>query len=124
VTGAQPRTDRGAATAELAVALPALVFVVLLAVSAVAVMTAQLRCVDAAREAARSAARGETTAVVRDTARRVAPAGAGVTVTSTEDRVSVMVSTRIRLLSGRGPSVTVEARAVATVEPGVGEVGR
>ena len=123
MTHPDPRADRGTVTAEIAVALPALVVLVMAAVTAVAVVTAQLRCVDAAREAARAAARGEPPAAVRDVARRAAPSGAGVTLASTGDRVSVAVSTDVRLLSGRGPSITVEGRAVAATEPGVAEVG-
>jgi Flp pilus assembly protein TadG len=114
------RADRGAATVEIAIALPSLVVVVMAAVTAVAVVTAQLRCLDAAREGARAAARGEPPAAVRDIARQVAPAPAGVTVTAEAGRVAVDVSTTVRLLSGRGPSITVEGRAVAAAEPGVG----
>jgi len=110
-------------TAEIAVALPALVVLLMAAVAAIAVVTAQLRCVDAAREAARAAARGEPPAAVRDVARRAAPSGAGVTMASTGDRVSVVVSTDVRLLPGRGPSIRVEGNAVAAPEPGVAEGG-
>jgi Flp pilus assembly protein TadG len=110
--------DRGTATAEIAVALPALVFLVMAAVAVITVVTAQLRCIDAAREAARAAARGEAAAVARDIALQAAPAGSGVTLTATRDRVSVAVSARVRLLS-RGPSLTVEGRAVAMPEPGI-----
>ncbi len=49
--------DRGSVTAELAVALPALVLLLLAGLTAVQAVTVQLRCVDAAREAARAAAR-------------------------------------------------------------------
>jgi hypothetical protein len=120
VTGPDVRADRGAATVEIAVALPSLVVVVMAAVAAVAVVTAQLRCLDAAREAARAAARGEAPAAVGEIARQVAPARAGVTVTTEAGRVAVGVSTTVRLLSGRGPSIIVEGRAVAAAEPGVG----
>ena len=114
------RADRGAATVEIAVALPSLVVIVMVAVAAVTVVTAQLRCVDAAREGARAAARGEGAAIVRDIAGQVAPGRASVTVTVEAGRVAVGVSTTIRLLSGRGPSITVVGRAVAAAEPGVG----
>ena len=63
------------ATAEVAVALPALVLLVAAAMTAVSMVTAQLRCVDAAREAARAAARGEGATVVRSLAERSAPGG-------------------------------------------------
>ena len=47
-------------TAETAVVLPVLLLVLAGAVAAVVVVGAQLRCVDAAREGARAAARGES----------------------------------------------------------------
>jgi Flp pilus assembly protein TadG len=50
------RTEAGMVTAEFAVALPAFVLVVLAALCGVALVTAQLRCVDAAAVAARMAA--------------------------------------------------------------------
>ncbi|MDP9241529.1 MAG: pilus assembly protein, partial [Actinomycetota bacterium] len=53
------RSDGGSVTAELATALPVLVFLLAVALGAVGAVTAQLRCVDAAREGARAAARGE-----------------------------------------------------------------
>ena len=48
-------------TAETAVVLPVLLLVLAGAVAAVVVVGAQLRCVDAAREGARAAARGDAT---------------------------------------------------------------
>ena len=50
--------DGGMATAELAVVLPTLVLVIAVGLTMVSVVLAQVRCVDAAREAARAAARG------------------------------------------------------------------
>ena len=52
--------EAGMVTAETAVVLPVLLLVLVCAVAAVTVVGAQLRCVDAAREGARAAARGET----------------------------------------------------------------
>jgi TadE-like protein len=116
--------DRGSVTAEIAVALPALVVLVMAALSAVAVAIAQLRCVDAAREAARAAARGDALPVVRGIARHSAPPQAAVTVTAHGDQVSVAVSANVRLLSGRAPAIAVEGRAVAAIETGSTGVGR
>ena len=48
------------ATAELAVAIPTLVLVLFVALSALATVTDQVRCVDAARATARALARGRT----------------------------------------------------------------
>jgi Flp pilus assembly protein TadG len=105
------------ATAEVAVALPALVLLVAAAMTAVSVVTAQLRCVDAAREAARSAARGESAAVVRSLAERSAPVGSAVHVTSGGPEVEATVSALADPVGGLLPSFRVHASAVALREP-------
>ena len=63
-------------TAETAVVLPVLLLVLAGAVAAVTVVGAQLRCVDAAREGARAAARGETPPPSPGSCGRAAPDGA------------------------------------------------
>ena len=108
--------DRGFATAEAAVALPVLVVLLVAALSAVAGVTAQMRCVDAARETVRAAARGDTGAPA--VGRRVAPSGAAVSVTRDSRMVRSVVSARVRPLGPWFPAVTVRATAVAVVEPG------
>ncbi|TFV57946.1 UNVERIFIED_ORG: pilus assembly protein TadE [Bacillus sp. AZ43] len=111
-------------TAETAVVLPVLLLVLAGAVAAVVVVGAQLRCVDAAREAARAAARGEETAVVLELAARAAPDGATTTVEPDGDRVRVRVNARIAPLGPVPMAVTVSAEAVALAEPGgAGEPG-
>ena len=82
-------------TAETAVVLPVLLLVLAGAVAAVTVVGAQLRCVDAAREGARAAARGESVAVVTGLAGRAAPEGAVTTVSPDAEEVRVTVSARI-----------------------------
>jgi Flp pilus assembly protein TadG len=111
------RRDGGMATAELAVALPAVVLVIAAGMSAVSVMTAQLRCVDAAREAARAAARGENQTVVRSVAGQSGPVGAAVVVGGDAGSVTVTVSAETRTGGGLLPSFRVEATAVARREP-------
>jgi len=105
---ATPRAvrDGGAATAELAVSLPALMLMVFVALTAVASVRTQLECVDAAREAARAAARGESGVD--------AAAADGETVRAT-------VSARVHPLGGRLPGFDVGATAVASAEPGVAD---
>jgi hypothetical protein len=77
---------------------------------------AKLRCIDAARSAARLAARHETNAVALSTARAAGPAGAVVHLSSGPDLVRVQVSARVPLpLPGR-PTVEVGATSVAQVE--------
>jgi Flp pilus assembly protein TadG len=111
------RRDGGTATAELAVVLPVLVLVIGAAMTAVSVLLAQLRCVDAAREAARAAARGEPAAVVRAAAARAAPDGAGVAVAEGRQEVTVTVSARAGATGGLLPAFRVTATAVAVREP-------
>ena len=116
------RGDRGMVTAETAMVLPALVVVVCVAVSAIAVATAQLRCVDAAREAARAAARGEGASVVRTFAAQAAPGSARVSVSLVGDRAQVTVTATLHPLGRLLPEISVRARAVGVREPG--ESGR
>lgn len=111
------RRDHGMATAELAVALPAVVLVIVAGMSAVSVLTAQLRCVDAAREAVRAAARSESGTVVQSLAARAAPAGATVAITGNESEVTVTVSAESRSAGGLVPAFRVAAVAVALREP-------
>ena len=121
------RRDAGMVTAETAVLLPVLVVVLAAAVFVLACVAAQLECVDAARSAARAAARGEPTAVVTRTAARLGPADASVDVGAGSEvagtaTVEVVVRAQVRPFGRalRGlPAVGVSARAVAAVEPGV-----
>ena len=85
-------------TAETAVVLPVLLLVLAGAVAAVVVVGAQLRCVDAAREGARAAARGESAATVASLAGQAAPDGARVATATDGDRVTVTVSVRVQPL--------------------------
>lgn len=111
------RRDGGTATAELAVVLPVLVLLVVTAMTAVSVLVAQLRCVDAAREGARAAARGEPATAVQAAAGRGAPPGATVDVAGEEEDVRVTVSARAGVAGGLLPEFSVTATAVAVREP-------
>jgi hypothetical protein len=106
-------------TAETAVVLPVLLLVLAGAVAAVTVVGAQLRCVDAAREGARAAARGDDVATVRNLVRRAAPDGMAVTVTQDGDDVRVVVTGRVPVLGPVPLDVEISAEAVARLEPGV-----
>ena len=113
------RGDEGTATAETAVVLPALVLVVVFALWAVAAVTAQLRCVDAASTAARALARGETSAASVAAARAAAPVGARIVVSRSGGLVVVVVRADVRLpgpWSGSLPALSLAGRAVAPVE--------
>jgi Flp pilus assembly protein TadG len=109
--------DDGMVTAETAVVLPVLLFVLAGAVAAVTVVGAQLRCVDAVREGARAAARGEDVATVRTLVLRAAPDGMTVSVTQAGDDVRVGVAGRIAPLGPIALDVGVSAEATARLEP-------
>jgi Flp pilus assembly protein TadG len=111
-------------TAETAVVLPVLLLVLAGAVAAVTVVGAQLRCVDAAREGARAAARGDDTAAVTALVSRAAPAGATTAVEVAGEQVRVTVVADVAALGPVPLRVTVKAEAVAIREPAVqGEPG-
>ena len=110
-------------TAETAVVLPVLLLVLAGAVAAVTVVGAQLRCVDAAREGARAAARGEDVATVRALVLRAAPAGMTVSVVHDGEDVRVGVSGRITPLGPVPLSVGVSAEAAGRLEPAVTGAG-
>lgn len=67
-------------TAELAATIPTLIFVLLIAVNAVMIGINQVRCVDAARVAARAAARGDSATAVQEVGARAGPSGSTVVV--------------------------------------------
>lgn len=118
------RDESGMVTAETAVVLPVLLLVLAGAVAAVTVVGAQLRCVDAAREGARAAARGEQTALVAALAGRAAPDGAATTVAVDGATVTVTVAAEVAALGPVPLRVPVQAVAVAQREPGTAaEVG-
>ncbi len=109
--------ERGTATAELAVVLPAVVLLALLGIWSVLLGAAQLRCVDAAGVGARAVARGEPVEVVRAVVAEVAPAGSQVEIGRDGDRVVVEVRARVRLpWPGSGGGVELGDRAVAWSE--------
>lgn len=116
----------GAVTAETAVVLPALVAVLAAAVWVVSLAGATLRCVDAAREAARALARGETVASARLLAQQVAPPGADVRTSSDGGLLRVTVQAPAHPpgpVLGRLPTVTVTGDAVTVAEGGELDAG-
>ena len=104
--------DTGASTVEAAFALAALVSVLVLCLAGISAVSAQVRCIDAAREAARLAARGDAQAVTV-VVRRIAPAGASVRLHSEGDLVVARVTVRPVLL----PGLAIAAEAVSAAEP-------
>lgn len=113
------RGERGAVTAELAMALPLLLAVTTGLVWLLAVGSAQVRAVDAARETARAVARGDAVddAVARGV--RVAPDGAQVSVEQGAADVRVVVTGTVDGPAGMFgflPAVRLHAEAVAAPE--------
>jgi hypothetical protein len=97
-----------------------LVLLLLAGLTAVGAVTTKGQCVDAAREGALAAARGEPGVAA---ASRVAPSGAQVTVEPGGDLVTVTVRASVRVLGGGLPGLTVQAVAVAAREPVATESG-
>ncbi|MGQ0632333.1 MAG: TadE family type IV pilus minor pilin [Sporichthyaceae bacterium] len=111
------RGDRGAVTAELALAMPALVLVLAAAVWVISVVGAALACADAARAGARAAARGESAEQIRAVVRDVGPQRSRVTHRVENGLVTVAV--RVRLPAPWGlpvPGLDVGGQAVAALE--------
>jgi hypothetical protein len=98
---------------EAAFAIAALVAVLILCVSGLSAVSMQVRCIDAAREAARLAARGDDGSA-SDAAQRIAPDGAAVQLRRDGEWVVATVTARSSLL----PGITVAAQTVAAAEPG------
>jgi hypothetical protein len=89
------------------------VAVLVLCLAGIAAVSMQMRCVDAAREAARLSARGDPRAAV-EVARRIAPSGAQVQVHRDGDLLVATVVAHSKLL----PQLEIAARAVSAAEPG------
>ncbi|GAB98242.1 hypothetical protein BJY21_002827 [Kineosphaera limosa] len=87
-------------TAEFVTALPAIMLILFLALTVLGVAFDQIRCLDAARAAARSASRGDSPGEVRRIAQRLAPPDATVAISG-------------------GPVVTVEVRSPARTIAGL-----
>ena len=113
----------GMVTAEAALVIPVLVALAAALAWVVALGVVQVRLVDAAREAARVAARGEAAAEVQQAALSAAPDGSTVRVYRNGDswvaEVSVQVGTDLPLV-GLLPAVGMSARAVSVAEPSSG----
>lgn len=109
--------DTGMVTAEIAVAMPVLMVLLAVGLTAVTVIAAQMRCVDAAREAARALARGDSISAARSLASAAGPRGAALTTSTAGDRVETTVRARVATVGGLFPAFSVHAEAVALREP-------
>ncbi|WP_291278004.1 TadE family protein [Galactobacter sp.] len=105
--------QRGSVTAELAVLMPVILFVILTVVGAAVVGSGQVRVQQAAGAIAREHARGDggTVNVVR-----VAGDGAAAKVSESGGWTTVTVQRQIPLWKAFGPGITVKATALARSE--------
>lgn len=113
--------DTGMVTVETAILLPALAALLAGLLWVIAAVVGQVRCIDAAREAARLAARGDPAGSVTAVARRIAPPGAGVTISRRDGQVVATVTARQGALGGwadRLGGMALKAEATATDETG------
>ncbi|MFA4084852.1 TadE family type IV pilus minor pilin [Mycobacteroides salmoniphilum] len=92
--------------------MAALVAVLVLCSAGIQAVSMQVRCVDAAREAARLVARGDDSDA-RAVARRMAPRGAVLEVRRDGDYAVARVAATSRLL----PAITIAAESVSAMEP-------
>jgi hypothetical protein len=118
--------DAGMATAELAVALPALALLLAVCLYAVAVVTAQLRCVDAAGLAARLAGRGEAAATVQRATLLAAPQNASVEVRRNAGLVTAQVDAvvDVPILGALLPGFHVHAAATGVDDASANSSGQ
>jgi secretion/DNA translocation related TadE-like protein len=112
------RVDEGVVTAEFAIALPTVMLVLATLLATATVALNHMRCIDAARAAARAAARNDPAVDVVTIARELGPPKAQVASASQGDRVVVTVSAPVTLRFPGSPTVWVSSSAVAVREVG------
>jgi hypothetical protein len=111
-------SERGYVTAETAMVLPTLVGLGLALVFIVVAAAAQLRCSDAAWEAARGLARGEPPGYAALAVHRFGPAGASADVSAVDGSVFTQVSVRLPIGNALLPAIHVVGHAQIACEPG------
>lgn len=110
-------SDRGSVTVEAALVLAVLVVVVASCLAGIGCVVAQMRCADAAREAARLAGRGDNTAAAAAVS-QIGPSGAVLSLAVAGDLVTATVS--VGAVNGLLPGVTIRASASAANEVAAG----
>lgn len=114
----RPARERGSSTAEFAVILPALVFVLGLVLGAAAVGMVQLRLEESARLGARAAARGDTAQTVQSIVQEVQPgASSSVSLEGTYTRVTVSAAAPGIIGRLTGWELTADAQALTEHVP-------
>lgn len=110
----KPAGDCGMVTVETAIALMAFITVLGLALGTISAAIDQLKCTDAAREAARLTARGEQDRA-KPAAQRIAPPGAAVEIKTDGEEIHVTVDAAP--IAGMIPGLHLHAEAYAISEP-------
>lgn len=113
------RGERGMVTAEAALVVPFLIAVTVTLSWALAVGATQVRLLDAAREGARLAGRGESAEAVQAAVRRAGPEGTRVDVSRSDGTVRVRLEAQVSPdlpLLGDLPGVSLQSQAVAVTE--------
>jgi Flp pilus assembly protein TadG len=113
------RGEDGFVTAELALALPTLVLVLVAGIWLQSAVALHARCQDAARAGARAAARGDSDGQIRSALATALPSGATVGIARAGGVVTVSVSAPASAPAGLADLVsapTLRAAAVAAVE--------
>jgi Flp pilus assembly protein TadG len=103
-------------TVETAICLGGVLIALALVLSGLSALLGQIQCTDAAREAARLVARGETEQA-RRVAEQIAPSGSTVTITITVTGDTVAVTVAARPVGDLLPGLTTHAQAYAVREP-------
>ena len=114
-----PDSERGYVTAETALLLPVLLGIGYALALVVLIAADQIRCGDAAWEAARALARGVSTTQLSDIAARYAPAGAHTSAWSKDGSLTVEVDRDQSIASRFLPSIQISATATVPCEPRV-----
>lgn len=105
-------SSAGSSTVEAALAIATLVVVLVLCLAGITAVSMQVRCIDAAREAARLAARGDERVAV-EVARRIAPPAARVQLHRDGQFLVASVIAHSNLL----PGLDIGADAISVAEP-------
>ncbi|GLU47215.1 TadE family type IV pilus minor pilin [Nocardiopsis ansamitocini] len=116
--GDRPGRERGTVTAEIAVSLPCLVFVLGVAIAAVHAAAVHLTCVDAARIGARALARGDAEPVIHTLVASLAPEHAQITLSRNGETVEVSVTAPVHIIPGLPAPASAVGTAVVPTEPG------
>lgn len=115
----RPGDEDGMVTAEAAVVIPVLLLVAAVCGWVIAIGAAQVRVIDAAREGARLAGRGEAPSVVDSAIEQAGPDGATGSISPGSDTVTVHVTAQVTPglpLLDLLPAVTLDSSATSALE--------